>query len=596
MSRLTRKPAKTQHGAGAKAERLLPPPGSVIVRMYRQGLGDCFLLAIATAKPDHPTYVLIDCGVHSRQSSGPDRLREVLTDIVAATGGRIDVVAATHEHADHLSGFVQKGSPFLGSAVTVGQLWLAWTEQPGDHQADALRKKRAKARSRIAAAVAQARRQPVTAAKAIGDRLEGLLDFEKQVEDASHIKAINRRITELGAAAADPNKLSSNERALQLLKALARKVEYCQPGEVRDVPGSIEIRAYVFGPPRDEALLRKDLPTASTGSDGRSKETYLSGGGGSRMFLWAPGLDDGKPPALPPDMSKTQRYPFDCLLHHEYSNSAAPARREKSAARVKWKNAAAVPLETQRFIESTYDKGGDWRRIDWDWLAGADQLALNLDSDTNNTSLVLAFELGPVGAGRVLLFPGDAQVGNWLSWRRQRYRTGSDSQSADDILRRTVLYKVGHHASHNATVRRDSTDTTRTCPDGVPFGLELMENIIALIPVDRASAQKPMPAPWDMPYSPLYRRLRDKASRRVLRSDDSLEPLRTPGDEPDLVPDAVEWNPVPGVQGVLWRKSPGHFTSDPKIALYYDLRIHGDAGHNPNAVAEVAPEVSPVTS
>ena len=54
-----------------------------------------------------------------------------------------------------------------------------------------------------------------------------------------------------------------------------------------------------------------------------------------------------------------------------------------------------------------------WRRIQGEWMAGAGEFALQLDSDTNNTSLALAFELPD---GRVLLFPGDAQVGNWESW------------------------------------------------------------------------------------------------------------------------------------------------------------------------------------
>jgi len=37
-----------------------------------------------------------------------------------------------------------------------------------------------------------------------------------------------------------------------------------------------------------------------------------------------------------------------------------------------------------------------------------------LQSATNNTSLVLAIELED---GDVMLFAGDAQVGNWLSWQ-----------------------------------------------------------------------------------------------------------------------------------------------------------------------------------
>jgi hypothetical protein len=58
-------------------------------------------------------------------------------------------------------------------------------------------------------------------------------------------------------------------------------------------------------------------------------------------------------------------------------------------------------------------------------------------------------------AGRGQLFPGDAQVGNWLSWRR------SDT---DEL--------------------------------GILYGLELMNDIVALLPVDWAAAQKKMPSPW----------------------------------------------------------------------------------------------------
>jgi hypothetical protein len=60
------------------------------------------------------------------------------------------------------------------------------------------------------------------------------------------------------------------------------------------------------------------------------------------------------------------------------------------------------------------DQAPGWRRIDTDWLAAADQLALNLDDHVNNTSLVLALELGDGEDAPVLLFPGDAQ---WSSPR-----------------------------------------------------------------------------------------------------------------------------------------------------------------------------------
>src|SRR5579871_3335085 len=94
-------------GSAKESKPLRPEPNELIVRMYRQGLGDCFLLALPTKKGT-PKYVLIDCGIHKRETDGPKRLAQVLDHLVASTNSHIDVVVATHEHADHLSGFVQK--------------------------------------------------------------------------------------------------------------------------------------------------------------------------------------------------------------------------------------------------------------------------------------------------------------------------------------------------------------------------------------------------------------------------------------------------------------------------------------------------------
>jgi hypothetical protein len=106
-------------------------------------------------------------------------------------------------------------------------------------------------------------------------------------------------------------------------------------------------------------------------------------------------------------------------------------------------------------------------------------------------------------------------VGNWLSWHGSKIRwpRAGDPNSpvtAADLLRRTVLYKVGHHGSHNATLREK--------------GLELMErpDLVAMLPVDEAQARRPKggnPQGWDMPFSPLLDRLRQKTDGRVLRAD-----------------------------------------------------------------------------
>jgi beta-lactamase superfamily II metal-dependent hydrolase len=74
-----------------------------------------------------------------------------------------------------------------------------------------------------------------------------------------------------------------------------------------------------------------------------------------------------------------------------------------------------------------------------DLLNETDGLAFTLDSVLNNTSLVtlLAFR------GKKLLFPGDAQYGNWKSWM--------NTADGSSILGHIDYIKIAHHGSHNAT-------------------------------------------------------------------------------------------------------------------------------------------------
>ena len=145
-----------------------------------------------------------------------------------------------------------------------------------------------------------------------------------------------------------------------------------------------------------------------------------------------------------------------------------------------------------------------WRRIDNDWLGVGADLAIQIDKRTNNSSLVLAFEF--LDTNRVMLFVGDAQVGNWLSWKDVQWTIGNKTVSAHDLLRRTVFYKVGHHGSNNATLKQN--------------GLELMvsPDLSAFIPTNRADAKK---IGWgEMPFEPLLDDLRKRTLDRVICADD----------------------------------------------------------------------------
>ena len=586
----------------ASADTLVPERNEIIVRMYRQGLGDCFLLALP-AGASATKYLLIDCGVHKRQTNGPVRLAKVLKNLAASTDSKIDVVVATHEHADHLSGFVQKGSPFLTGDLKIGEVWFAWTEKQGDHQADRLRRKRGAAQRLIDKAVDEARSRAGRGIDGPGfaDRLDGLTDFDQPAVGSVDLDDVQKRVGDLkgdsvlsvdgesaggalGVAkkSAKKSKPSSNELALRLLARTVgdNKTRYCEPGKVRAVDGVANFRAYVLGPPRSD-LLEKEKPSKIRGAKegdpgGVYKEVYLTASGINRALALNPrfALDDvagGAP------MSEDWRYPFATRYQRKYDLRSAPDDSNGKPAgpdSFTWKD-KTTPPSTRTFIKDSYlDVRASWRRVDGDWLNAAEALALDLASDTNNTSLALAFEWGPHGKGHVLLFAADAQVGNWLSWRDQPYsEPGEAKVKIDQLLDRVVLYKVGHHGSHNATVRRDPRDLTTADPNGAPFGLELMNDIIAMIPVDHDAVRKKMPDPWLMPHEPLYRRLRDKARRRVMRSDLELAPLDSDREAKDVVPTSEKWAPVPGLPNARWRASGEKFDTDTKGPLYYDVAI-----------------------
>ena len=71
--------------------------------------------------------------------------------------------------------------------------------------------------------------------------------------------------------------------------------------------------------------------------------------------------------------------------------------------------------------------------------APAARLAFALDNVRNNTSLVILFRY----QGKTLLFPGDAQWGNWQSW------IGTDT--ARQLIGEIDFLKLSHHGSENAT-------------------------------------------------------------------------------------------------------------------------------------------------
>ena len=422
------------------------------VRMYRQGLGDCFLLTCSDGNAE--SHLLIDCGVLKGTGDAEKRMQDVAQSVHDTTNGKLDRLVVTHEHWDHLSGFLQAGTIF--DTFEVGEVWLAWTEDPQDELANELRKRKEKRLNGIVAAAKLADRNDTPAARRTTEQLESLLNFHG----------------DLGLAGT-----KTTGKALEWVKARQAPIKYLRPGDqLFDLAGLPGIRLYVLGPPHDSRLIKRSDPSK------KHPEVYeLAAAEGSHQGFLAAAE------ALAEDQ-KPGGQPFDEFFRVDESD----ARNENEL----WKK--------------YYAKGRSWRRVDDDWLGYAGQLALQLDSDTNNTSLVLAFELS--SGGDVLLFPGDAQVGNWLSWESLEWQipegAATRTVKSDDLLARTVLYKVGHHGSHNATLREK--------------GLELMASseLAAMIPVNRVTAKK---MDWLMPFPALLTRLVEKTHGRVMDAERGLD-------------------------------------------------------------------------
>lgn len=493
-----RKPSpRASSGSASKTKRKRTRSGlrgaesRATLRLYCHGIGDCHLLKF-TKDDGRDFWILIDCGIHTSISGGRETIDRIVDDIKGATE-RLDVIVATHEHWDHISGFSTAEEKF--KTFDVGEVWMAWTEDPGDPQAKALDKFKGQALAALQGATQRlTAMQGVNAnLSAIRDGLEAVLDFNFGLKG------------ERVRAARDA-----------LVRLPSRKIRYLEPkAPPIDVPGLPNLRVYVMGPPRDAALL---------GIPERASEMYgLGRGAGWSLASALSGAFEAGDGTSSEDFAS----PFDHSVGLELSDLLDEIRISASAT-LKPRSATgrdqsvATPEERIRDIlrdhylgppterkpdraaPSSVSTGQSWRRIDDDWLGVAADLAMQLDSRTNNTSLVLAFEF--IDTGRVLLFAADAQVGNWLSWQDVKWTVGQKSVTGPDLLARTVFYKVGHHGSHNATLKAK--------------GLELMKDrdLSAFIPTNEKDAKK---VKWnEMPFEEICTALEQQTSGRVIRADD----------------------------------------------------------------------------
>jgi hypothetical protein len=463
-------------------KKIVARPGHISVRMYNNILGDCFLIRIPANNRE--VKILIDCGALQGMPGASDIIGEIAANIARTTDSHLDVLSITHEHWDHLSGFAQARDVF--SRFKIDELWLAWTEDEKDPDAARIRARR---RRTLALLLTLDRHFGPDLASEEDPDADEVTPRAAQRDDVRELLAFTGEAP-LGAAAAPA---MTTDEILAALKKLATKVRYFTPGaDPIALPSDVPVQAYVLGPPKDDKLLLRSNPRKGE-VYGLRRETDDLG-----AYLAAAIQLDKSRDTFDADEQRAfeMAMPFDGHHFNALSKMEPPQGADGSGY---------------------FLRRDAWRRIDRDWLGAAEQLALKLDSDTNNTSLVLAFVVGTGADRRVLLFPGDAQVGNWESWQQYIWPSGAkrDDPTAIDITKlfaSTVLYKVGHHASHNATLRA--------------AGLELMTHpdLVAMIPVKEEFARKTKH--WNMPFPSLLARLLERTKGRVLRADKSLAELK----------------------------------------------------------------------
>jgi beta-lactamase superfamily II metal-dependent hydrolase len=378
------------------------------VRMYRVGMGDCFLVTIPP-KGKNRKHILIDCGVHSQSEF--KGLTEAVAAMAKETGGKLDVVVATHAHADHISGFGSEDQVF--DDIDVGEVWLPWLEDLSDPRAKKLHAK-------------------VTA-------LTALVDAHASRAGAAPDPLIEW-VTLNALGAKGRSSTGNNAKALERLRGGfgdKRRTKYLRAGQVLSDAGGIKgLTVRVLAPSDDTSFLSKMHPPDSQlyGLDAQgnvSEDTLLPFG----------------------DHWQDDREALDDYYRDELVKQCA------------------IPLQA---------------------------LALSVDNYLNNTSLSLLLQY----RGKTLLFPGDAQWGNWMSWQ----------SDWDSLLGSVDFYKVGHHGSHNAT------------PHGA---LDLMsaKGVAAMASTDTVKSFNRGDFP--VPYAKLVNAVKKQVGNRYAQSDE-LKGVKAP--------------------------------------------------------------------
>lgn len=378
------------------------------VRMYRMGTGDCFAIKFFSGKGEANVKfkMMIDCGVWAGSRA---ILQPFIEDLKTYLKNEVDLLIVTHEHIDHVLGF-ERCSDLFTNDFDIKKIWMGWSED--DSLSKVSNWKTEHGQKKLALAQAAERLKNSTQAG-----LENRLVTEHKGNSIFNAK---KGFSDSLSGFADLHIQSLNGVYVGLLEGMRvvkkeianNNVEYKYPGEIiEDINGLDGVKIYVLGPPEKWNIVETE--------GGGEGESYTHNTTLKEMDAFAASILSSAAGG------NTANSPFDDHFSDLATSQASGYAKE------------------------------DWRTIDDDWLYSAGGLALRINSLTNNLSLALAIEF--TDNKRVMLFPGDAEYGSWSSWHKINWSEApvdSTKHLTEEILNKTVFYKVAHHMSHNGTAQR----------------------------------------------------------------------------------------------------------------------------------------------
>ena len=389
------------------------------VRMYKFGTGDCFVIKFFSEE-GLKFKMMIDGGAIS---GSRDRFTPLVEDIKAYVDNHLDALVITHEHQDHVLAFERCKALFTDN-FSVDQIWMGWTENDDDPKVEQWKENYGEKKAAL---------------KLVSDMVDKMLDKEEvqaQFADAKGALGIKKAQSRFALGLRDfsnlhvhPNYAVNTKVYKGLLGGMKvikedianDNIQFFKPGNIlQQVMGLEGIKIYILGPPELYEEVKKE--------HGGAGESY-----GRNLSLTS----------------------LNALTDAIYDANGQVSHSTLPFAKYYIEKEYSEHYDEIDVVGLYNDKSQQWRRIDVDWLYASGGLALRMNSYTNNLSLVLAIEFEE--SGRVMLFPGDAEYGSWASWHDIDWGEtgcGDEQLTTEQLLNRTVFYKVAHHLSHNGTAKR----------------------------------------------------------------------------------------------------------------------------------------------